>query len=88
MSPVTGLYERAASRWRELQADICAALEAIDGHARFSSERWERPGGGGGVSRVLEDGEVFEKAGVNWSDVEGELPEDFAAQLPGGGRRF
>ena len=37
---------------------------------------------------VSQDGEVFEKAGVNWSDVEGELPEDFAAQLPGSGRRF
>ena len=88
MGPVSGLYERAASRWSELQSAICAALEAVDGSARFSTDRWERPGGGGGVSRVLEDGAVFEKAGVNWSDVEGELPEDFAAQLPGSGRSF
>jgi coproporphyrinogen III oxidase len=88
MVTVTGLYERAASRWSELQASICAAIEALDGRARFSTDRWERPGGGGGVTRVLEDGDVFEKAGVNWSDVSGELPEDFAAQLPGGGRTF
>ncbi len=74
MASVSDLYERAASRWRELQSTICAALEAIDGRARFSTDRWEREGGGGGVTRVLEDGDVFEKAGVNWSDVSGELP--------------
>ncbi len=88
MGTVSGLYERAASRWSELQGAICAAIEAADGEARFSTDRWSRPGGGGGVSRVLEGGRVFEKAGVNWSDVDGELPEDFAAQLPGWGRRF
>jgi len=83
-----GLYERAAATFRDLQASICAALEAADGRARFSREEWQRPGGGGGVTRVISDGAVFEKGGVNISDVEGELPEDFAAQLPGGGRRF
>jgi coproporphyrinogen III oxidase len=88
MGVVPGLYERAASRWSELQSAICLALEAVDGSARFSTDRWERSGGGGGVTRVLEDGAVFEKAGVNWSDVSGELPEDFAAQLPGEGRSF
>ena len=45
-------------------------------------------GGGGGVARVLQEGAVFEKGGVNWSRVEGELPADFAAQMPGEGRAF
>lgn len=82
------LSQRAGAAFRELQSSICAALEACDGSARFSSDTWERPGGGGGVSRVLAEGAVFEKAGVNFSDVEGELPAEFAAQLPGGGTHF
>jgi coproporphyrinogen III oxidase len=82
------LYQRAATGFRELQATICAALEAVDGGARFSTDVWDRPGGGGGVSRVITDGALFEKGGVNFSDVEGELPADFAAHLPGGGTRF
>jgi coproporphyrinogen III oxidase len=85
---MSGFYERVAERYRALQSSICDALEAVDGEGRFSSDRWERPEGGGGLSRVLEGGAVFEKAGVNWSGVEGELPEDFAAQLPGNGRSF
>src|SRR5690606_22606956 len=51
-------------------------------------DEWTREGGGGGLSRVIAGGAVFEKGGVNWSSVEGELPEAFAAQLPGDGRRF
>jgi coproporphyrinogen III oxidase len=73
---------------RELQANICAALEAEDGRARFLTDEWQRPGGGGGVSRVIADGAVFEKGGVNISIVHGELKPDFAAQLPGDGLRF
>ena len=82
------MHQAPAALFRELQASICAALEAVDGQARFTSDTWQREGGGGGLSRVLTDGAVFEKAGVNFSDVEGELPEDYAAHLPGGGRRF
>jgi len=82
------LYDRAAVLFGELQSSICAAVEAADGRARFSTDRWQRDGGGGGVSRVLAEGAVFEKAGVNVSTVEGELPADFATQLPGGGRGF
>jgi coproporphyrinogen III oxidase len=84
---VSGLFERASRFFSELQADICQRLETLDG-ARFGSDRWERAGGGGGVSRVLENGAVFEKAGVNWSSVDGELPAEMAAQMPGAGRRF
>ncbi len=72
----------------ELQARSCAALEEVDGGARFSTDRWERPGGGGGIARVLQDGPVLEKAGVNLSDVQGEVPEGLAAKLPGDGAEF
>jgi coproporphyrinogen III oxidase len=71
-----------------LQREICDALESLDRGARFSADRWERPGGGGGLTRVLQEGAVFEKAGVNVSDVHGELPPRLAAKLPGGGREF
>src|SRR5688572_24965512 len=84
----TGLFDRAAARFRELQSEICGALEASDGAARFGSDAWSRPGGGGGVSRILTEGAVLEKGGVGWSNVEGELPADYAKQLPGEGRAF
>jgi coproporphyrinogen III oxidase len=74
--------------FRSLQDSICAALEAEDGAARFASDSWERPGGGGGLTRVLAEGALFEKAGVNTSTVHGELKPDFAAQLPGDGLAF
>ncbi|QHS60296.1 oxygen-dependent coproporphyrinogen oxidase [Chitinophaga agri] len=64
-----------------LQDDICTALENIDGKATFREDRWERPGGGGGKSRVIADGNVFEKGGVNTSVVHGELPELMAKQF-------
>lgn len=82
------LMERAADGFRELQTVICDALEAADGEARFSRDAWQHAGGGGGLSRVIANGAVFEKGGVNVSVVEGELPADYAASLPGGGTRF
>ena len=65
----------------QLQDRICSALEEIDGAARFQIDNWERPGGGGGQSRVLENGAVFEKGGVNVSKVYGQLPEPMKAYL-------
>jgi coproporphyrinogen III oxidase len=88
MRPVSGLFDRAARLFRGLQADISQAIADADGGAEFSSDAWTRDGGGGGVARVLEGGAVFEKAGVNWSSVEGELPADLARSLPGEGRHF
>jgi coproporphyrinogen III oxidase len=79
--------ETVAGWLRGLQDRITAALEEIDG-GRFREDAWERPGGGGGRSRVLADGAVFEKAGVNFSDVHGRMSEDFARQVPGEGRDF
>jgi coproporphyrinogen III oxidase len=78
----------AADYFRDLQDRICAALEAVDGGGRFREDSWERGGGGGGRSRVLEGGGVFEKAGVNYSLVHGDLKPDFAGSLPGDGLAF
>ena len=58
-----------------LQNEICSALEEIDGKAKFREDLWERDGGGGGRTRVIEKGDVFEKGGVNISTVHGELPD-------------
>ncbi|MBL0743510.1 oxygen-dependent coproporphyrinogen oxidase [Chryseolinea lacunae] len=58
-----------------LQQSICEQLEAADGKAKFISDPWERPGGGGGVSRVLTEGKIIEKGGVNFSAVWGKTPE-------------
>ena len=58
-----------------LQDQICAALEAQDGTAKFREDLWDRPEGGGGRTRVIENGAVFEKGGVNISAVHGKLPD-------------
>jgi len=86
--PAFDTYRRqAASFFQDLQDHICQALEAIDGH-KFQEDLWQREGGGGGRSRVLADGGVFEKAGVNFSEVFGQMAPEFAAQIPGVGRDF
>jgi coproporphyrinogen III oxidase len=71
----------------KLQQTICSALEEEDGQARFFQDRWQRdPGeklGGGGISAVLQDGAVFEQAGVNFSHVCGDqLPGSATAHRP------
>src|SRR5688500_9920623 len=80
--------ERAAVYFRELQDHICAGLQEVDGAERFREDTWDRPGGGGGRTRVLTEGGVFEKAGVNFSEVFGQMAPEFAAQLPGEGVEF
>ncbi|MBX5481265.1 MAG: oxygen-dependent coproporphyrinogen oxidase [Myxococcaceae bacterium] len=82
------LRERWTAFIHGLQDEICEALERIDGSGEFREDLWNRPGGGGGKTRVLEEGAVFEKGGVNTSVVYGELDEAFAKQLPGEGREF
>lgn len=62
-----------------LQDQITQALEALEPQARFQEDFWERPEGGGGRTRVIEKGQVFEKGGVNISAVHGELPESMQA---------
>ncbi len=67
----------------DLQDRICAALESEDGQARFAEDRWDRAGGGGGRSRVLAEGAVFEQAGVGFSHVFGDkLPTSATAHRP------
>jgi len=73
-----------ASYLLDLQERICEAIERLeeDGHG-FREDQWQREEGGGGRSRVLEDGAVFEKAGINFSHVHGgQLPASATAQRP------
>ncbi|KAJ8945705.1 hypothetical protein NQ318_012424 [Aromia moschata] len=58
----------------KIQSDFCKALEKEEGSTKFIIDRWERKEGGGGVTCVLQEGKVFEKAGVNISVVSGWLP--------------
>ena len=64
---------------QELQDTITEKLEAVDGKAKFRQDLWERPEGGGGRTRVIQDGNVFEKGGVNISAVHGPLPKAMQA---------
>lgn len=72
-----------------LQDTICGALEDLDGRARFATDEWKREGGGGGITKVIADGNVFEKGGVNTSVVWGSVTDTMRAQLkleiPGNG---
>jgi len=81
---------RAVAYFRDLQDRIVAGLEELEGPngGKFHQDSWDRAGGGGGRSRVLADGALFEKAGVNFSDVFGSLRPDMAAALPGDGATF
>ena len=60
---------------QNLQDTIVNAIEQVDGKAKFREDLWQRPEGGGGRTRVIENGNVFEKGGVNISAVHGALPE-------------
>ncbi len=75
-----------ATRWiAGLHDELTALFGRLDHGGTFIEDRWERPGGGGGVSRVLIEGTTFEKAGINRSVVMGELPELAARRLGGRG---
>jgi coproporphyrinogen III oxidase len=66
-----------------LQEGLVAALERADGRARFTRDRWQRPEGGGGESRVIRDGDLLEQGGVNFSEVSGaSLPASATAARP------
>jgi coproporphyrinogen III oxidase len=66
-----------------LQKKICTTLENIDGKATFAEDSWVRPQGGGGITKTLSNGKVFEKAGVNFSHVSGDsLPHSASANRP------
>nr|WP_041448217.1 oxygen-dependent coproporphyrinogen oxidase [Anaeromyxobacter sp. Fw109-5] len=82
------LYADMVAFARAAQDALCAELERADGAARFREDAWERPGGGGGISRVLQEGAVLQKAGVSFSDVHGALSPDFARKVGGEGVTF
>lgn len=75
---------------RHLQDQICQALETTDGSSTFMEDSWVRPEGGGGRSRVMREGAVFEQGGVNFSEVWGDhLPPSILTQRPeAAGHRF
>ncbi|MDR1076175.1 MAG: oxygen-dependent coproporphyrinogen oxidase [Xanthomonadaceae bacterium] len=68
----------------DLQDRICIAIENADGSGRFAEDAWTRPDGGGGRTRVLSEGAVFERAGIGFSDVYGQqLPPSATSARPG-----
>jgi coproporphyrinogen III oxidase len=68
---------------RSLQLDICSSLEDADGKETFRKDQWDRPGGGGGISRVMVGGGIFEQAGVGFSHVFGnEMPPSATKSRP------
>lgn len=67
--------EQIAADYQKIQDEICLALEALDGKSVFEEEQWERDGGGGGRTRVIQNGNIIEKGGVNFSAVYGQLPD-------------
>ena len=76
------MKEDIVSYFKGLQNNICKGLEQLDGHAKFTEDVWQRESGGGGISRVIQGGTVFEKGGVNFSEVFGDAP-DFLAKENG-----
>jgi len=82
LPPMTD-FDRVRDYLTGLQDRICAAIEAADGRARFAEDLWERAEGGGGRTRILRDGAVFEQAGIGFSDVSGtRLPPSASANRP------
>lgn len=78
---VTDARAHAVAVIASLHDDVTALFTALDRGGQFREDAWERPGGGGGVSRVLEDGATFEKAGINRSAVHGVLTPAMAQRL-------
>ncbi|ACU04366.1 oxygen-dependent coproporphyrinogen oxidase [Pedobacter heparinus] len=67
--------DKVVAAYQKIQDEICSSLELADGKAKFEQEIWEREGGGGGRTRIMQHGNVIEKGGVNFSAVHGKLPD-------------
>ena len=68
---------------QKLQSEICKGLEGLDGSAKFRTDQWDRKGGGSGITRIISDGDVLEKAGVNFSHVFGKsMPASATVDRP------
>lgn len=81
MNKLTSYKESFTAFIRQLQDEICSALEQADGKALFQEDIWHREGGGGGRTRIIQKGHVIEKGGVNISEVYGTLPETMVQYL-------
>lgn len=75
------MKQQAQARFKQVQREIIDALQKLDPAAGLTIDEWDRAGGGGGRTCVLVNGGIFEKGGVNFSEVWGELPEEMSASL-------
>ncbi len=75
------MRDTIATYFQQLQDTICQALETADGLGKFKEDKWEHHSGGGGRSRVLENGNIIEKGGVNFSAVQGQTSEALMRQM-------
>lgn len=76
------MHKQEISSWfQSLQDSICKKLEEADGEGKFLEDHWEREEGGGGRSRIIENGKIIEKGGVNFSAVYGKTPENILKAL-------
>lgn len=73
--------QHISEQLQNLQNNICQALEQADGKGKFVEDLWQRPGGGGGKTRILNNGNIIEKGGVNFSEVFGEVDEAMTSKL-------
>jgi coproporphyrinogen III oxidase len=80
--------EQIAAEFRKIQHEICNGLENLDGKAKFSTDDWQRSGGGGGTTRVVTNGHLLEKGGVNFSEVFGQLPQALKEEFKDGKEFF
>jgi coproporphyrinogen III oxidase len=74
-------FLHAQAHFRALQSRLCEQLADLDGAGKFKLDAWDRPGGGGGHTAMMSDGELFEKGGVNWSAVWGEFDDEALRRL-------
>lgn len=82
-APPADSKQRVSTFMKTLQDEICQRLEELDGGQNFLEDSWERPQGGGGRSRVIKAGNLFEQGGVNFSEVWGsDLPPSILVQRP------
>ena len=80
--------EEISRQFRVLQDEICNSLEIEDRNSTFQEDVWDRKEGGGGISRILENGNLIEKGGVNFSAVFGNTPDNIKASFGHEKRNF
>lgn len=82
------MKEKIASEFKKLQDRICVKLEHLDQERKFVQDLWTRDGGGGGRTRIISNGKIFEKGGVNFSEVFGDVSGLMKSQLNLDGKHF